>query len=423
MNRLQPPRVGALLAALILSGFLCPMLSKAQSELPQEAPETPVPQMIFDSQVAAEGPPPGPVRPATPFSFGDIVLRPHVMYSYMDEQGLLYSPGNDRSSIVQNFAPGLLVNWGQDWSANYTPTWIRYSNPAFHGGIDQLADVEAAFNPANWLVQVSQTISITSDPQIETGMQTTERNYNTSISASKALTSELAATASFAQALSSANVIYPDSRQWSGTGGLRFQWLPQVTMSANFSAGFFEVVHSTDGYFISPTLGLLIETWDRKLTLNASAGVKRQVFYQRGRISSVDAPTAHLDATLHPYAGTSIELFADTSETFSQLLDDGTRRTDWGIAVNQLLVSHFNLYVSATRAEVSYQNFGYEPGLGSVSLERGDLVNTLSTSLGLVRILKRGTLKAVYEASRDSSSVAGYNYSSREIGAELSYAY
>lgn len=423
MNRLRPPTVGALSAAVALAGLLCPVVGNAQSELPQEAPETPIPQLIYDSQVAAEGPPPGPVRPATPFAFGDMVLRPHVMYSYMDEQGLLYSPGNDRSSIVQNFAPGLLVNWGQDWSANYTPTWIHYSNPAFHGGIDQLADVEAAFNPANWLVQASETISVTSDPEIETGMQTTERNYNTSVTASKAFTNELAATASFAQSLSSATVLYPDSRQWSGSGGVRFQWLPPVTVSADFSAGFFEVVHSTAGYFLSPTLGVVIETWNRKLTLNASAGVKRQTFYQRGLTSSVDAPTVHMDAAFRPYAGTSIRLLADSSESFSQLLDDGTRRTDWGVAVSQELLAHFNLYVSGTRAEVSYQNFGYEPGLAAPSLERGDLVNTLSVSLGLVRILQRGNLKVIYEASRDSSSIASYNYSSREIGAQISYAY
>jgi hypothetical protein len=422
MSFFRPARLAPRPAALLLACLL-PLTSRAQTVLPMEPPETPIPQMVVEGQIATQGPPVGPVLPPTPFSFGNLVLRPHLVYSYMDEHGMLFSPGNNRSSIVQNLAPGLLADWGQNWSANYTPTWIEYSNPVFHNCVDQLADIEGVFNPASFLVQISQTIAVTSDPESETGMQTTERNYNTALTVSKSFTSELAATGSFSQSLSSANVLYPDSRQWSGSGGLRFQWIPQVTFSLNLGAGFFEVVHSTDGYFISPTLGVAIATWNRKLTLNASAGVKKQTYYQRRAASAVAAPSGHVDATFHPDAATSLELLADTGESFSYLLDDGTRRTDWGASFNQQLLTHLNLAVTAMRAEVEYQNFGYEPGSTSAPVGRSDQINSLTASLGLVNVFKRGSIKAVFEVSRDNSSIPVYSYSSREIGIALSYTY
>lgn len=393
----------------------------AQPILPQEPPEPAVPLMILNAQ-NSEGPPLSAVPPATPFQFGDWVLRPHLMYSYLDDQGLLSAPGDHQSSIVQTIAPGLLANVGQNWSFNYTPSWIRYSNSVFHDGVDQYADVVGVFTPASWLMQVEQTVSLTSDPESETGMQTDERTYATSLSISKALTSRLAVNASFAQQYSVASIVYPESWNWSGGGGLQYQWSPQVTFSLSANAGFFEVIHSTDGYFLSPLAGVSLRTPDRTLQLNANAGVKQQVYYQRMAAAKTNAPQLHVDGTFAPWRDTTFALNGDVAETFSFLTVEGTRRTDWGANFDQRFLTHLDFAVRAMRSEEDYQSAGGETILAS-DAGRRDQVDLVNVSFGVTGLLKRGAAKFIYELSRNRSNVAGYSYSSSQLGFQLSYTY
>ncbi|MGH7994726.1 MAG: hypothetical protein ACREFX_00065 [Opitutaceae bacterium] len=392
----------------------------AQSVLPSEPPEAPIPQAVLQAEAANQAPPPEFVPPPTPFQFGPIVLRPHLSYSYLNENGLPDQAGTRAGTVLQRFAPGLLADLGPNWSLNYTPTWMDYSNADFHGGVDQIGNLAGAYNPSTWQFQLSQSYSNTSDPEIETGRQTEESSYGTVVSADDSLSDRLAIQTSLQQQISSANVQYPESRNWSTQDGIRLNLSPLSTLSLSGQGGYFEVSGSMDGYNFSPVAGWTVQSADRKWALDLSGGVQDQVFYQHRRSVNQTSPNVHLSVDARPITSTHVQILAGENESFSGLTAQATRNKDWGADWDQRLFTHFDLNVGANRSEIDYESIS---SAGSAYPSRSDQVNSIHANFGVIGLLKRGSITLIYQTSHDASSVRQYSFSSRELGLQVGYSY
>src|SRR5436190_2252834 len=123
----------AVSAALSLAGVVV-----AQAQLPQAPQASPVdvPSVRADSSVVAPLAPPSSGPTPTPFIVGPLRLRPHLLLEFVDADGLQSRPGHPLSSRIETVAPGFLLEFGDRWSFDYTPSWKYYSNREFRDTLD-----------------------------------------------------------------------------------------------------------------------------------------------------------------------------------------------------------------------------------------------------------------------------------------------
>src|SRR5687768_17736149 len=67
-------------------------------------------------------------RGTAPLQWGPISARPHVFYRLTDSDGILRVPGQPTTTTINTLSPGLLVEIGRRWTADYTPTWTTYTH-------------------------------------------------------------------------------------------------------------------------------------------------------------------------------------------------------------------------------------------------------------------------------------------------------
>ena len=154
---------------------------------------------------------------------------------------LSYSAGEQANTWIQQFSPGILLNLGEHWTLYYTPTLRWYSDSHFTDGFDHRVLLQGQTTFRDWNFGLSQGFSMTSDPLIETGAQTDQETYSTSIRAGRSLGSKLSMDLGLAQNLrfidgNSSNQSLTDTKSWSTMNWLDYLYVQRL--SFGLGAGF-----------------------------------------------------------------------------------------------------------------------------------------------------------------------------------------
>jgi hypothetical protein len=348
-----------------------------------------------------------------PFSYGPLTFRPHLSYSVQYGDGISASPGNREKTTVHQISPGMLINIGQKWVLDYTPTLRYYSSKAFEDGVDHRVSLSGGTEYKDWFLGLSQSYSKSSAPTVETADQNETESFNTSLSAGRQLNTKTSIDLGLSQALSFSSGGYNSHKTWSTTDFINYQFWPKFQGGAGATFSYTDVEVGSDMTSEQPTLRLTY-TPATKTTFNIHGGLEVRQFLDSEADDLVN-PVFGASISYSPFDHTHLSLSANRSVSASYFNNQVTEGTSVSLGLNQRLLKHLNLGLSGSYSTTDY--LATDQGLDvSRSDDRYSFTARLSTAF-----LKRGSLGLFYTYSKNESNSGVYAYDSNMIGADVSY--
>lgn len=293
------------------------------------------------------------------------------------------------------------------------PAWQFYSNPAFQDTVSQQASVASHLVNGDWTYAGSQSYTRSSSPLIETGRQTPEQTYNTSLSAAfgglQGLTLNLGANQDILL-----STIVPNSYTWSTDDMVNWSIIPHLSAGVGMNAGYTLNDPGNNIFYTQPEVRA---SWQptEKLSLNIQSGIDHQTVHATD--SSETVQTFNVSLSYQPVTTTTATFSISRASLPAQTTNEITAPTTFGLNLGQRLLQHFYLSVIG-----SHETTTYTSTLVGLANVRDDTVNMFSASLS-VTVLRRANISIQYEDSRDSSNLPGFSFSSRQIGFGVGYRY
>jgi hypothetical protein len=367
---------------------------------------------------------------AQPFQFGPLVVRPHVLYRFLYGTGISWSPGQQQDMIVQQLSPGVLFDVGDHWTLDYTPTLNFYSSRDLKNTVDQSGQLGWGTAYDRWFFNVSQGISITSDPQVQTAAQTDQQNYSTAASASYQFNDNMSADLGLSQGFNivsgsiSTNYLLnlASSRSWSTTDWLNYAFWPWLNVGIGAGFGYNQQDGSPDTMFEQYLARIRWRVTD-KISFQLTGGLQDQHTLDGGT-GDILTPIVDAGIQYQPFEHTRLSLGA--SRTLSPPVFQGqfTENNFVSANLNQRLLGKLFLDIGG-----GYGITKYIATSTAFSTSRSDDYYSFSARLSCL-FPKRGTLSVFYQYSENSSSQSGFlapgsgfSYNSSQIGVEVGYRY
>ncbi len=349
-----------------------------------------------------------------PFQVRPLDLHPHLSYQLLVANGVQTAPGQPRSTLTQNVAPGLLVGFGRNWALDYTPTWTFYSNNQFHDTLDHAVTLNGGLTHGDWILGFTQTYNRSDTPLIETGGQTLQQTYVTGLTASYRFNTVMSMDLSANQ-----NFTYSDTlintREWSTLDWLNYQFWPRLDGGLGVGGGYDNVSVGRDSVF---------EQYQARVNWRATDVISFQVHggledrqYPYSNTSDLLNPIFGAEIKYKPFEVTALVLDADRTVSSSPFVDQIIESTDVTASLNQRLLKKLYLSVGG-----GYHWTSYVSTSSTVSTGRRDHYYSVNASLTHV-FLRRGTVAATYQYSDDSSTDSNFSFRSSQFGFQLGYQY
>ena len=396
--------------------------------LPEEPLNAPV---IREAQAAQQGTIGSrPAASNTLFTRGPVTLRTNILYRYLNAEGL--PAGALRvDSGVQTVAPSIFLDFGSHWSLSYVPSWTYYTAKELDNTFDQTFGLHGGLIGQHWFLTLNQTYSIASPTLYETGRQTQQKTWGTSVSAARRIGSrfnlELNGNVSGLQ-----TDIGNDSRDWSTDDWFLVQISPVLNAGIGPTFGYVDIADSPDQTY-QRFMGRLSFNPTRKLGLDASGGVERR--QTKSRLSKdIENPILNLSATYHPFETTTISASFDHTVGTSLYDNQVTVGSNWRLHFEQRLLGHLYFSADWTRAENEYKSTtpvasppspgaSANPVLPPLSLPgRKDNIDEFNCRL-TTQLFKRLTIAATYQRTDNQSSQGLYDISSSQYGIEINCSF
>lgn len=391
---------------------------------PGMAPSAPI---AGTSQLAA--PSAGPATPASgqaPLNLGFVHLFPHVNYQFSYGNGLQATPGQQSDTIINQVSPGILMRLGNQLTLDYTPTLRYYSDPHFKDGVDQSVSLNWATTYQDWILGLSQSYLSTSQPLIETGAQTDQETFATSLNGtyqmSGKLSLDLGVNQSFRylnQGVASEGL--SNTREWSTADWLNYQLEPQLKVG--IGAGFSYINVSVGPDMTSEQLQARI-IWQigNKLSFQLSGGLNDLQFLNSA-IPDLLTPIASLSAQYRLFEPTTLSISVNRTVAPSYFQSETTEGTTVSAGVRQRLLGKLYLGVNGGYSTQTFHSTTVTPGAALSNYSTSSFNVSLSAAL-----LKRASASIFYQETYVSTSGMGtstalYNYSTRQAGFSLGYQF
>jgi hypothetical protein len=394
-----------------------PLGGSSQLTVPS-APPVPAPGT---SQFAAPSAGQGPAL-ASPFQWGPLTLRPHVLESLSYGNGLQATPGEQSSSFVEEFDPGIYLQWGNHWSLDYTALLRAYSSSAFRNTFDNAVTLIGGTTYGDWSFGLSQSYASYSDPIIETGAQTDQQTFTTALSARYQMSSKTWLELGVNQSLVSVDQTIPGQQlnsynTWSTMDWLNYQFAPNFGAAIGAGFGYDNVSDSPDMTW-EQLQGRITWRVVQKLSFVLSGGGQDLQFLGSGAPNLI-SPIFSLSAQYALFNTTTISVGAFSAVTPSYFQDQVTENTSISAAIHQRLLGRLFLDLGGGYGVSTYHASTASPAPSIAS----DYNSTFFSATLSTPILKRGSAAVFYTANFNSSGSAAYNYNTTMVGVQLSYRY
>jgi hypothetical protein len=350
-----------------------------------------------------------------PFQYGIFTFRPHPSYRFLYGNGILSSPTNAESTVVNQISPGFLLDIGRHWTLDYTPAWTFYSNSRFHDSLDHSVTLTGGTSYEDWTLGLSQGFTLTSDPLVQTATQTSQQTYTTAINASYQFNSKMSTDLGVSQNIISADQ-FNSSREWSTLDWLNYEFWPRLNGGIGAGFGYFNEQSGPDMAF-EQLQGRVNWRATDKISFQLNAGGEDSQF--PGGAGDLLNPVFGVAIQYQPFEVTKISISADRMVSSSYFTNSATENTDFTGELNQRLLGKFYLDLQGGYHTVKYVA---SAGTASPASGREDDFYTFSAQLSYP-FTRRGSVAVFYQASSDSSTQPGYGYSSSQIGCQISYSY
>jgi hypothetical protein len=405
---------------LLLGLFAGVLTAKAQPVVaPSPSTAAPPPSLRQDENTGNQAVPPaaaaaGTLQQTSPFKWGPVTFYPHLFYRFLYGDGIQSSPGQQSTTAVHSLSPGVRLDLGTLWTLDYTPTWTFYSNRKFKDTLDHALDLAGGTSYEDWTLQFSQGYNYSNDPLIETGAQTTQQSFSTAFTASYRFGGRMMLDSTISQNLQFTKGL-SDSREWSDQERLHYQFSKHLDAFSGLGWGYVKQSNSPDATYIRPSVGIACHPTD-KISLEASAGVENRRFRSSNQ-SDLNSPVFSASVGYQPVATTKLTLAANREVDPSFFAGQITRSTTLSADLNQRLLQNFYL-----DANVDHEAIDYVSSVNNTSAERRDKIYSINVKLSTT-FLVRGTIAVFYQYSNNSSTAAGFAFTSHQGGLEIGYRY
>jgi hypothetical protein len=354
--------------------------------------------------------------------WGSLTLQSHLLYSLSYGNGLRATPGQSSSSLINEVDPGILFQWGSHWSLDYTPTLRYYSSRAFQNTFDNAVTLTGGTTYEDWSFGLSQRYASSSSPIIETASQLNQETYSTGLSATRQIGSQTSLELGASQNFRFVDQTVPgeqlsDMRSWSTMDWLNYQFWPRFGAAIGTGFGYDNLPVGTD--MTSEQLQGRI-TWKvvDKLSFVLSGGAEDRQFLAAG-VPDLISPIFSFSAQYSLFEATSLSLIASRIVSPSFFQDQITESTAISAGLHQRLLGKLSLDLSGGYGTSTYHASSTAPGAANVSN-----YDTTSFSARLsLPVLKRGSAAVFYSVNYNTSGGANYNYTTTQVGLQLSYRY
>jgi hypothetical protein len=380
-------------------------------------PETPPAMEPFATTPMDVFPPAGAApgsQPAQPFRYKILTLRPHVDYQFLYGTGILAAQGQPENTVIQQIAPGLRLDIGDHWILDYTPEWTMYSNNQFQNVFGQTASLVGGTVYESWVLGLAQSYTDTSQPQAETGAQTREQVFNTTVDGSYTMNSKMSLDLEVNQVFNSTEQ-FQSYRETSTMDWLNYHFWDRFSMGIGVGIGYDNPDASPDMLF-EQYQGRISWRATDKISFQLDGGVEDRQFLQ-GNYSSLLTPVFGGGIQYQPFEHTQISLHAGRTVDVAAFQNQITKNVGFDAGLDQRLLGKLSLGIDGGYQNIQYVNVG-----ATSTSVRTDDYYFLNTRLSLT-VLTRGKVSVFYQISDDSSTAPGFSYSSHQVGFELSFAY
>ena len=357
-----------------------------------------------------------------PLRWGMLDIRPHLLYQLSYGNGLQFSPGQQGNTFINQVSPGVSLHLRSHLSLDYTPTLRFYSDPRFKDGTDQSVNLVWGTSYQDWTLGFSQAYNSSSQPLVETGSQTDQQSYSTSLNAGYQIGSK--ASLSFginqyfrfvAQTISSEALT--DTREWSTADWFNYQFAPRLITSAGVGFTYDNMAAGPD-MLSEQVQGRIIWHLYNKLQFELSGGLNNQQFVG-SHAPDLLSPIFSVSARYQLFETTSLSLTGSRTVSPAYFQGASSEVTGVNAGLRQRLLGRFYLDLGGGYNTTSYNS---TTG-GQLQTTATDYTRTLF-NVGLSTVLLKGvTASASYQIGYGSSTSALYNYTTRQAGLTLGYRF
>jgi hypothetical protein len=348
-----------------------------------------------------------------PFQWGPVNFHPSLSYSMSYADGLLSTPGHPESSIINQFSPGMLFMIGSHWTLDYTPSWQWYANKNFNDTLSHSVALTGWTAYEDWTIGLSQTYARSSSTLVQTGTQTEQESFGTSLSSSYRVNSKVSIDLGLNQDFESAQQ-FQGYRQWSTMDYLNYQFWPRFNAGLGVGAGYVDVDVGANMAF-EQFQGRIGWRATDKTSLQFHGGLEYRQFLSGGANPLLN-PVFGLSLQGRLAKKTSLSISADRGVSASYFANQASESTSVSVDLSQGLSAKLSLSLDASFGTVSYAS-----SAAGVATAGGYDYTSFSTRLSYSPI-KRGAVSATYQFSHNSSSQPGLSFQSNQVGLEFSYS-
>src|ERR1022692_3860097 len=118
-----------------------------------------------------------------PLQWGPVTAHPHISYGATYATGIQSQPGQSSDSFINTLTPGISFDLGPRWQLGYSAAITFYSDANLSDTVNHTAFLTGQTAYEDWTFSLSQSVALSSDPQVATAQQTDQQTYSTSLGA------------------------------------------------------------------------------------------------------------------------------------------------------------------------------------------------------------------------------------------------
>jgi len=413
MNR--SPIYAFRLTATVLSLSLLLFQANAQDSSNSYTPKAPRESRISGNDATSSFSALSPKsRESTPLQVGPVLLRPSINYKYTDANNLLRSVGNEQDSEIQDISLNLIFDYQALWTFTYRPTWTYFSNATFNDTDSHSANFSSNFEVADWRIRFNQTYKDSYYSLVQTGSQTQQEIFGTTLSASRQLNSTWYLDLSGDQDLSSTSG-FSDANESSISGWLRHQASSAVDSSIGLTWGYADVDLGLNTEYTQLLLRFGFNP-SEKLRVSLLGGIDSREIDEPG-FDKEENPTYDASLQYQPFDYTTIGINLSRRIGASYFGNFSNETEALTLSLNQRLLGRFNLTVSFGERSSDYLGL-----LDNFVVGRADDYDSFLVDLS-TQLVNRINVSAFYRKNENSTNTTGFGFSSDQSGFSIGYRY